>query len=433
MLRIRNLILLALGLWAGKTAAQEPISLEEYRQRVLDYSYTLKTAREKRAGAYATARKNYTGYLPTLSADGDFSVTFPRRYANDGSWNALIRPYAFSLQPAIVQNVYAGGAVRSQYEQSRVSYDISLYGEQLSRLEVIYLAEYNYWNLASNEELLNVTARYEAIVRRMYEIIRDRFENGYVARTDLLMIENRLRDAEYSRINVRNLYRVSLQNFNILMGDDPGTAYRAADSILIAVEQPRYQPVEEVLQHHPDYRIAERQIDFSRYGVKLAAAKFNPRLVAGVQGIWNSTTPNFHGTTAFNGAAFLRLSVPIFHWGERRQSMAAERANLRAAEYNRGQVADNITRETAKAWTNIVESTLQIDIAKANWMVARENLDLNTFSYNEGQLTILDVISAQISWLQAYTNVVTSNFNQKVAISAYRKAAAESVGEQPGQ
>ena len=65
---------------------------------------------------------------------------------------------------------------------------------------------------------------------------------------------------------------------------------------------------------------------------------------------------------------------------------------------------------------------MQIATARSNLDVARENLSLNTFSYNEGVLTILDVISAQLSWLQAYTNAVTAHFNEKVAISAYKKA-----------
>ena len=91
---------------------------------------------------------------------------------------------------------------------------------------------------------------------------------------------------------------------------------------------------------------------------------------------------------------------------------------MRSSEYEKLQLIDNITQEIMTAWTNIVESASQIDIARANLEVARENLSLNTFSYNEGLLTILDVISAQLSWLQAYTN-------QKVAIAAYHKAIAD--------
>ena len=98
---------------------------------------------------------------------------------------------------------------------------------------------------------------------------------------------------------------------------------------------------------------------------------------------------------------------------------------MRSSEYEKLQLIDNITQEIMTAWTNIVESASQIDIARANLEVARENLSLNTFSYNEGLLTILDVISAQLSWLQAYTNTITANFNQKVAIAAYHKAIAD--------
>ena len=81
-----------------------------------------------------------------------------------------------------------------------------------------------------------------------------------------------------------------------------------------------------------------------------------------------------------------------------------------------------ITKEVAKAWTSLTENTRQIDIAKENCKLAEENLDLNTFSYTEGRLTILDVLSAQLTWVQAYTNLIQSYYEQKIALADYRKA-----------
>ena len=52
---------------------------------------------------------------------------------------------------------------------------------------------------------------------------------------------------------------------------------------------------------------------------------------------------------------------------------------------------DQISKEVAKAWTSLTENTRQISIAEENCKLAEENLDLNTFSYTEGKLTILDV------------------------------------------
>lgn len=420
MKRIELYMLAVLAAAPCGMRAQDSVSLDGYRQRVLAYSYTLKQAAETVKAAHETARGSYTGFLPQLSADGDFSVNFRNRYGSDGS---LLRPYSFSLQPAIVQTIYSGGSVRDSYRQAETGYDIAQLQQQQSELEVSYLAEYNYWNLASNEAQMRITQQYERIVREMYDVIHTRFDDGYVAKTDLLMIQTRLREAEFSRVQAENLYKVSLQNFNILMGDAPDEPQRLADSVTQrAALPPRVDP-RQALDDHPDYRIADRRIDFERYNVRLSAARFNPQLSGGVQGVWRNQTPNRNGSSEVDGLAFLRLSVPIFHWGERRHAVAASQAALRSAEYARSQTADNLTLQISSAWTNIVEATLQIEISKANLNVARENLSLNTFSYNEGQLTILDVISAQLSWLQAYTNAVTASFNEKVAIAAYRKAA----------
>ena len=82
-------------------------------------------------------------------------------------------------------------------------------------------------------------------------------------------------------------------------------------------------------------------------------------------------------------------------------------------------------QEVRDAWTGIEESTVQVSASLRSLDIARQNLDLSTFSYNEGQLTILDVLSAQLSWIQLYTNAVTANFNQKVSIAQYRRAAGE--------
>lgn len=54
--------------------------------------------------------------------------------------------------------------------------------------------------------------------------------------------------------------------------------------------------------------------------------------------------------------------------------------------------------------------------------IAHDNLVLNTFSYNEGKLPVIDVLSAQVTWLQAYTNVVSAYYQYKVALAEYERA-----------
>lgn len=57
---------------------------------------------------------------------------------------------------------------------------------------------------------------------------------------------------------------------------------------------------------------------------------------------------------------------------------------------------DEITRQESDAWNMIVESAMQVRQSYDGLSIAAENLSLSTFAYNEGQLTVLDVLSAQL-------------------------------------
>ena len=105
--------------------AQTPVTLQDYRRQVLEYSYRLKQAAENAEAAYQSARGLHTGFLPQLSADGDFSIHFKNRYGTQDGQEKLLRPYSFSLQPAVVQQIYGGGSVRNGYRQALVGYDMA--------------------------------------------------------------------------------------------------------------------------------------------------------------------------------------------------------------------------------------------------------------------------------------------------------------------
>ena len=97
---------------------------------------------------------------------------------------------------------------------------------------------------------------------------------------------------------------MALHNFNILMGEKPDAPRHAADSITQSVPPLQEIAPEEAVPSHPSYLIAGKQIDLERYNVRLAASRFNPQLSAGVQGIWNTPSPNYHGQTRIDGLAF---------------------------------------------------------------------------------------------------------------------------------
>ena len=51
----------------------------------------------------------------------------------------------------------------------------------------------------------------QSIVKQQYDIIQDRFDDGMISRTDLLMISTRLKEAELQYIKARQNYTLALQ------------------------------------------------------------------------------------------------------------------------------------------------------------------------------------------------------------------------------
>ena len=82
-------------------------------------------------------------------------------------------------------------------------------------------------------------------------------------------------------------------------------------------------------------------------------------------------------------------------------------------------VVDQITLDESDAWTNLCSTNERVATAQRNLDIADENLEISTYSYREGLSTILDVLQAQLSWLQIYTNAIIARYDYAVAVAAY--------------
>ena len=412
---MKNYLILSALLAFVPVAAQT--SLGDYRQAVTEYSWELKVAASKSDAASETMGQARTGYLPRLSLDGSFTATV-HHYDGLERWN-------FSVLPQLVQTVYGGGAVRAAYKQAELGYDIALCDEEFTQLDVRYAAEYTYWNLSAMELYAASMRQYVNIIRSLKEVVDRRFAEGYIAKGDVLMIDARLSEAQYGLVSAERNYTVALHNFNILRGTDPDLAVELAQGIRDSLPQPVRVLPDEVLGRRPDYMAARLRSEQADAGIRVARAPFNPQLSVGVGGMWQPYYPNSTGATYVDGSAFVKLSVPIFHWGERRRAVGAARAVQLQQEWNAALVHDDIVREEMNGWTALVNSRAQVDATEQSLRIAGENLDISTYSYGEGLATILDVLQAQLSWIQLYSNAIRAHYNYAVAVSDYLRITAQ--------
>lgn len=409
----RLLILLA----AMPLSLRAQTSLADYRQAVSEYSWQLKVASAKVDAASQTAGQARTWRLPRLSLDGSFSATV-RRY--DG-----VERWTFGVLPQLVQTLYGGGAVQAAVRQAELGYGIAVCDEAFTRLDVRFAADYAYWNLSALELSAASMREYVSIIRSLKSVVDRRFAEGLIAKGDVLMIDARLSEAQYELVSVEQRLYVALHNFNILRGTDPSLDVRLVQGIRDSLPLPARVLASEALLRRPDYVAARLRSEQALAGIRAARAAFNPQVSVGIGGSWQPYTPNRTGATTVDGSAFVKLSVPIFHWGERRRAVGAAQAVQLQNEWNAALLHDDIVLQEVNAWTAIVQTRAQVDASEESLRIAGENLAISTYSYGEGLATILDVLQAQLSWIQLYTNAIRAHYNYVVAISDYGRITAQ--------
>lgn len=406
------------SLWAGLANAQ-PLSVVEYRMKVLNYNQDIKVSQEAVKAALYSLKGIKTGFFPKLDVTGNYSYQVESLEFFPGT---DLKHDNYAVEAGLVQNVYSGSAVRRQYNAAKLQHAIARLGVEYTVDNLIYAADVNYWTVVANRDLCRLSQQFVNIVGELYGIVNKRFEEGAISKTDVLMVQNRLKESELQlNTSVMN-YKTAVQALNIMMGAEATAEVALSDSIQQAVRTPEQLDLEKALEKRADYQAALINIRLAKLQTGLVKSKYLPQLAVGIKEKYGTTLINIDGEANFSTIAYAQLNIPVFHWGERRQNVRVSLTREETKELERSKLRDQVDRELNRAWTNVTEIAKKLVIVYSSLDIAKNTLTLNTFSYNEGRLPILDVLSAQVSWLQAYTNVVSVNYQYKVALAEYFKA-----------
>ena len=405
-------------LWGGIVDAQT-LSVEQYRQKVLEYNQDIQKSQQAVNGALYSLKGIRTGFFPKLDITGNYSYQLEKVEFLPGT---DLKHDNYGVEAGLVQNVYSGSAVRKQYDVAKLQHAIAQLSVEHTVDNMIYAADVSYWSVAANRNLYELSEQFVQIVRELYEIVNKRFEEGAISKTDVLMVQNRLKEAELQLNTNSTNYKTALQSLNIMMGVEPDAAVVLTDSIQKVLWVPKQEGLNKALERRADYQSAIMGIEMAKLQTDMARSKYLPQLAVGIKEKYGTTLLNVDGKAQWATTDYAQINIPVFHWGEMRQNVRLSRTQEWTKELERSQLKDQVSKELNNAWVNVIEISKKLEIVYSSLDIAKDNLTLNTFSYNEGKLPIIDVLSAQVSWLQAYTNVVSVNYQYKVALAEYAKA-----------
>ena len=112
----------------------------------------------------------------------------------------------------------------------------------------------------------------------------------------------------------------------------------------------------------------------------------------------------------------LSLEIPIWDWGEKKSRTRAGELGVRRSELSLDEEKTNIAIGIRKAFRNLENQNVQIEIARQNVKVAELTYEINLERYRNGDLTSIDLNQYQTQLSNNKKSLVDALINYKLAL-----------------
>lgn len=379
--------------------AQQSTLLEKYRTMALDYNHDLKAAEKNIAASMEVEKSARTDLKPKLSGAASFQYTGnPMELTLDIPSIGLSKTvegknlnYGGSL--SILQPVYTGGRVLESIRMAQ--HQQALAGNQAKALNdaVCYQTDIQYWSAVARQEIVDVAEDFRNSIAALVKTIKERVEVGLVDPQDLLMAEVKLNEAEYQLLQAQSNFETGRMALNSMIGvrleqptelDAQIPIVVVSDSLWLSTGMGR-----------PEIQMAYDKIRIAESTKKLNDSQFKPQFYVGVEGSYSSPGYNFKKDLDPNYAVYAKVSVPIFEWGKRRSEKRVSSFRIGMAEDNLNKVVDRVELEVSVARKALSQAIERVRLSESSLAKAEENEAKAVERYNEGKVSVVEVIDAQ--------------------------------------
>lgn len=379
--------------------AQQSTLLEKYRTMALDYNHDLKAAEKNIAASMEVEKSARADLKPKLSGAASFQYTGnPMELTLDIPSIGLSKTvegknlnYGGSL--SILQPVYTGGRVLESIRMAQ--HQQALAGNQAKALNdaVCYQTDIQYWSAVARQEIVDVAEDFRNSIAALVKTIKERVEVGLVDPQDLLMAEVKLNEAEYQLLQAQSNFETGRMALNSMIGvrleqptelDAQIPIVVVSDSLWLSTGMGR-----------PEIQMAYDKIRIAESTKKLNDSQFKPQFYVGVEGSYSSPGYNFKKDLDPNYAVYAKVSVPIFEWGKRRSKKRVSSFRIGMAEDNLNKVVDRVELEVSVARKALSQAIERVRLSESSLAKAEENEAKAVERYNEGKVSVVEVIDAQ--------------------------------------
>lgn len=413
-------LLLALAL--GQAAASDdslpsPLKLSQALDIALSQNPALAAARHQEAASAERITQARAGFMPQVFFTEKFNRTTNPMWAfgtllnqsaitsRDFDPDQLNDPDPinnFGSNFSLVWPLFDSGATWYGWHQSKLGHDAAVLETGRARQQTIARTAIAYNGLLLRQANLVVVDQTLASARAHLIMIRNRYDNGFGLKSDLLRGQVRVAELEQGRFQAVSDEEIARAKLNAAMGVAIETRFKPTTPLAAgpALADPLEDWTRKALSQRQDLKALELQETIARQEVSKARAAHLPRF--DVIADYEINSEDFDETADnYTLGAMVRLNL----FSGQRLS-AKSREALAALEALRAQLAETklgIRVETREAFLTAQSAWQGIDAAAQAVGQAEEALRIVRHRFQNGLMTLVELLDAEVA-LQAARN-----------------------------
>ena len=362
------------------------------------------------------------GYRPKVSGTLGAGVGFADQLV-DGSLGKKIEqgdqsPHAVGV--TATQTLYNGNQTANKVRSAESQVSGAREGLRLMEQSVLLSAATIYMDYLRDAAILEVQRSNTRVLELTLRQTRDRYNAGLVTPTDVAQSEAQLAAGKSQELAAEATLNTTRANFRRIIGNEPADL-KAASPV------DRYLPgnvkgaVELALRQNPNVTAAMFGVDVSFLNVKINEGALLPTLTvqATVAKAWD---PSITTINQFTAAATAQVNVPVYQGGMEYSLIRQSKETLEQQRLTLEQVRDQARADLMTAWGQLIAGKAQVTAAQSQ-VAASELAYLGTTKEAQvGQRTVIDILNAQQTVVNARVALVTAQHDRVVASYAVLNA-----------
>jgi outer membrane protein TolC len=325
--------------------------------------------------------------------------------------------------PAALTNFRAGLSVRFplfDQRQSKARIDVARLGQQQADQQTELVAQqirfevlkYYYGVLLAQSRIVVAD---EAIQIGTADLkrIKDKFETGFVVRSDLLAAEVQVSEFRQQKIQATSELATAQAALNTALALPVNSLHTVIDQLSersFSIETPD-ELNRQALQNRPEYARAMLVVRGNARKVRGVRDEALPRVDAFSSVGISGRSPVTGSSDYAVGAS---VTIDIFDAG-RKARLAQARASEAIAQAEQEQLANQISFEVVRAYQEFVSARERQQVVAQTTTQASEVLRIVRDRYREGLTTITEVLRAELALVRARTDVLSARHDHYVA------------------